>query len=286
MIKLFLILSSCLFFLGAKPSARDKLFSGSYTKTSIAPLLLDVQIQDQVFKKRLEVKPTQEKIALLPNRIYLVFHEGKKRWYQVLTDAGGDIPSPLEVIRAGSIVQGEVLGAKDPKQRYLSTVEGKWVPTQKKEVQGFGFPEDNGHIKTVEYFTAPKLIPQKKTNLPLNKNPKLFDLKTGKLIPNTGEPLLAERVYLFYSKEQQGWFFVLTDKKGKLPSPSEMLFPGTVLPGKFLGAENPYQNFLLSGQFQWIGSKKRIEYLLRVMESTKEAYFKKIKIITYYGPPH
>lgn len=80
----------------------------------------------------------------------------------------------------------------------------------------------------------------------------------------TSPKLLPDRVYLIYDEDLHLWIFAKTDFGGKLPAPREALRPGTVTPGKIIGAELALQRFVLREDGTWMPSKEKEVYKIWV----------------------
>ncbi len=75
-----------------------------------------------------------------------------------------------------------------------------------------------------------------------------------KAVPTT---LLAvskpNRIYFWHHTPRNRWYFVLTDAFGDFPAqPMEYVRGGTVLPGRYLGARNPKQNYVMNQKGLWV----------------------------------
>ncbi len=99
------------------------------------------------------------------------------------------------------------------------------------------------------------------TSLP----PLLFDVdrqdevlaQRDKLVPtSTFAPLLPNRIYLVYSKEDKLWFYVLTDFEGHFPEPFEVVRWRSVFSGRYLGARKPDQRYINIDKLLWAPSFK------------------------------
>ncbi len=93
--------------------------------------------------------------------------------------------------------------------------------------------------------------------------PRLLELESGQpvLLKQVG-PLLPRRVYAVYIRKDKSWVLVLTDEKGRLPNPFEVLLPGSVLPSQQLGIRTSYGYFELRADYRWAPSVKMTEFYL------------------------
>ena len=65
----------------------------------------------------------------LPDRIYLVQHQGEGKAVFALTNAHGKFPEPFEFFYPGSVVLGRQVGAAIPKDHYVLTPKFRWERT-------------------------------------------------------------------------------------------------------------------------------------------------------------
>jgi hypothetical protein len=91
---------------------------------------------------------------------------------------------------------------------------------------------------------------------------------------------LANRVYGIYHKGAKSWVYTLTTFHGPLTKPLELLYKGTVLPGKCLGAANPMQRYRLNEKYHWVPTDEKETSLAIIPERPNE-----IKRVTYKVPP-
>lgn len=80
-------------------------------------------------KKYEEVKSPR----LLRSRAYVKFIPMFNIWGFMVTNSDGDLSNPAEILGEGSVVSGQVLGAKNLFQNYELNAEGNWVRTKKDE---------------------------------------------------------------------------------------------------------------------------------------------------------
>lgn len=95
--------------------------------------------------------PVVEGKRLLPNRVYMKYHKPLKRWVFVKSTALGRLPSPIELIRAGSVVNGHMIGAKRPFTKYELTKKGDWITSRKPLRLSVVTPGDKVVVKTLTY---------------------------------------------------------------------------------------------------------------------------------------
>lgn len=110
--------------------------------------------------------------------------------------------------------------------------------------------------------------------------PKLYELESDALIQGKPGTPLPDRVYAVYLKEKKSWFFALTNQHGKFALPMELIRFKTVIPGKYLGAKNPYQRYQLNSKWKWVPTNLDEEYYLWVL-SRPQAF----KRIMFFPPP-
>lgn len=104
-------------------------------------------------------------------------------------------------------------------------------------------------------------------------NPKLYLVDDDSVVHVKTGKYLAERVYALYLKGKKSWFFALTNKRGKFVKPLEIIYFNTVIPGKYLGAKNPYQHYRFTRNWKWKPTKKKVEYFSWVL--SKPQVFKR-----------
>lgn len=107
-------------------------------------------------------------------------------------------------------------------------------------------------------------------------SPKLYHADTD-AVSQEGDALLPRRIYAVYIKERKGWFFALTNARGNLPIPLEVFYPGSILPGSFLGAKNPLDRFKLTKDWKWVATKKGEQHFLWVV--TEPPAYKKVTFL-------
>ena len=111
--------------------------------------------------------------------------------------------------------------------------------------------------------------------------PMLLELSRGQgNLSKTSGIFLPNRVYGIYHVGAKAWVYALSTFHGPLPKPLELLYKGSVLPGKYLGASNPLQRYRLSENYLWIPTDEKESYSAVIPERSNE-----IKRITYLVPP-
>ena len=101
----------------------------------------------------------------------------------------------------------------------------------------------------------------------------------GNLTKSEGK-LLSSRVYGIYHKAAKAWVYTLTTFHGQLPKPLELLYKGTVVSGRYIGASNPLQRYKLSATYLWVATDERETYFTIIPERPGE-----IKRVIYQVPP-
>ena len=112
-------------------------------------------------------------------------------------------------------------------------------------------------------------------------SPRLLVATEGEptLVKQQGPPFLPNRVYGIYNRQEKAWVYTWTNWYGKIPEPLELLYKGTILPGSYIGAKNPFQNFELTANYHWVPTEeKEKQYLLIPSEPNL------VKRITYLEP--
>jgi len=111
--------------------------------------------------------------------------------------------------------------------------------------------------------------------------PMLLELRKGQgsLAKQEGG-YLANRVYGIYHKGAKAWVYTLTTFHGPLTKPLELLYRGTVLTGKNLGAANPLQRYRLNDKYHWVPTDEKETLLSIIPERPNE-----IKRVYYQVPP-
>ncbi len=265
-IKVFLLILS--FNISANEKASQRLLKGTKSLNFQTYFLFDIN-------EPLKIK-SHTKGKILPNRVYLKKNEEK--WGYSLTNQYGEFETPLEFLRADTVLSGDYLGGKKD-EKYLLTPEGKWIRTFKNEIQFFWVMEKSPKIKIQTYLPVTKtlnkgerivyeknvLIPSKTKGI-RKFSPKLYDVETDTLTENDGK-LLPQRVYAVYVNEKRSWFFTLTTKKGDLTKPLEVIYYNTVLPGKFLGVKNTFQNYRFTKKWGWVATRRNVESFYWVLSS-------------------
>lgn len=105
--------------------------------------------------------------------------------------------------------------------------------------------------------------------------------KIYQYIHNSYKPKVVKKiqipngVYIIYSKVVNHWVYTLTNEKGTLKEPLEILTPGTVLNGKSIGALNK-SNYELKRNGDWtLTNNKRQQIRFWILSKTPkfDAYF-------------
>ncbi len=109
----------------------------------------------------------------------------------------------------------------------------------------------------------------------------LLELSQGQgNLSKTNGTFLPSRVYGIYHRGAKAWVYSLSTFHGPLPKPLELIYKGTVLPGRYLGASNPLQRYKLSENYLWVPTNEKETYLAIIPERPNE-----IKKISYQIPP-
>lgn len=111
------------------------------------------------------------------------------------------------------------------------------------------------------------------------KEPKLYSQVEDAVAQPKTETLSPNRVYGVYVEARNGWMFSLTNSHGNFAEPMEVLYPGSVLPGKFIGAKNPLDRFKLNKDWKWEQTAEKERHLLYIL-SVPPA----LKKITFFIP--
>lgn len=209
--------------------------------------------------------PVPDTMKLIPRRVYGRFDEKKKQWFFEITNDRGEFPSPSELLRADTVLNGSFFG-QSPKKNYLFTRDGKWAPTKLNEVHYLWVEDKPEYIKIIGFRDPASTTPK------YSRKIQARDLIANVLpIPlqetfthryqyqgtenrwvgwKKGDPLLPNRVTFVYVEALRGWHYALTDFAGKLPDPLELLQPGTVVAGPKFGYVQT-RSFLLSADQKW-----------------------------------
>ncbi len=110
--------------------------------------------------------------------------------------------------------------------------------------------------------------------------PMLLNLARGQSTLEKQDGSLPHRVFGVYHKGAKAWVYTLTTFHGEFTKPLELLYKGTVLPGKYLGAANPIQKYKLTDQYRWVPTDEK-ETILSVMPDRPN----ELKRIHYVVPP-
>lgn len=95
--------------------------------------------------------------------------------------------------------------------------------------------------------------------------------------------LLPNRVYLYFLESENRWIWILTDFEGKIPEPLEGIRSSTVFPGKYLGAKNPQQKYLLNVEKAvWVPSFQSEQHYFWIYPT--ETNPSRIRIVTFVTP--
>lgn len=123
------------------------------------------------------------------------------------------------------------------------------------------------------------LNPENLSNEKSKRDPKLYTQSDDSVAQPKGGEVLPNRVYGVYVESKGGWMFSMTNGHGAFAEPQELLTPGTVLPGKYIGAKNPLDRFKLNKEWKWEQTIEKEKHLLYV-ESDPPA----LKKVTYFIP--
>ncbi len=124
-------------------------------------VLLEADRQVDVWASRAKAEPIKVS-QLLPNRVYLYYVPRDQRWHQVITDSYGKLKrSPMEYLRASTVVPGSFLGAKNAAMRYILGRDKIWLPTSRPERYEFWVESSPPLAKYVEYEPMPLSAPSK-----------------------------------------------------------------------------------------------------------------------------
>ncbi len=109
--------------------------------------------------------------------------------------------------------------------------------------------------------------------------PMLLNLSRGQSTLEKHDGFLPNRVFGIYHKGAKAWVYTLTTFHGEPTKPLELLYRGTVVLGKYLGAANPLQRYRLTENYRWVPTDEK-ETLLTVMPERPNL----LKRITYVVP--
>ncbi len=145
----------------------------------------------------------------------------------------------LGIIGSVSLSALAILPTQSPSPTPISPlVKPDYVP---KRLQRY---EEKPILLLMEADRQREIYEQRKNALPINLS-----------------SLRANRVYLYFLPRENRWYQVVTDSYGKLKTnPMEYLRAATVLPGSFLGAKNPFQNYFLGRDRLWTPTFKKEHY--------------------------
>lgn len=93
--------------------------------------------------------------ALLPNRVYAIYHREQKAWIYALTNFSGKFEEPLELLYKGSVLPGALIGGKNPFDRFKLTEDYHWIPTKEQEEHLLLIPARPNVMKRVLYTVPP-----------------------------------------------------------------------------------------------------------------------------------
>jgi len=122
-------------------------------KEAQKPKLLLFEMEKQETQQAQKESLAQSDLELIPKRVYWIYLDSEKRWFQTLTDFDGNLSQPLEVLLISSVLEGKYLGAKNPKQNYLAKGKGRWAATYKRPYQDFWVFDKVPFMKTIEYLS-------------------------------------------------------------------------------------------------------------------------------------
>jgi len=102
----------------------------------------------------------------------------------------------------------------------------------------------------------------------------LFDLEKKAGTHVVEQPLLPNRVYVVYAEEEGDWFYALSNVRGQLSKPLEVVRYLTVFPGEYLGAKFPKMRFQLNEEGNWVQTLLPEQHFYLVLAKPK-----KIKVV-------
>lgn len=96
------------------------------------------------------------------------------------------------------------------------------------------------------------------------KNDGMFLYHHGEKVPGVEVKdtthLLKNRIYMKHIKEFNMWAYVMTNQRGKLANPPEVIGENSVVSGQVIGAKNMNQNFKLNSKGVWVPSNETEHY--------------------------
>ncbi len=111
--------------------------------------------------------------------------------------------------------------------------------------------------------------------------PRLLVTASGQIELKRGAgPMLPRRVYAIYNQGEKAWVYTLTNFSGKFEEPLELLYKGSVLPGAYIGAKNPYESYKLTEDYRWLATKEGEKHFLLIPSQPNI-----LKRVIYLIPP-
>lgn len=113
-------------------------------------------------------------------------------------------------------------------------------------------------------FSEPRLLQKPPILFDVDEQSKIIKEKQ-KVTPRPPETkLVPDRVYLVYLEKDKIWVYVRTDFEGYLPNPIEGYRALSIIPGRYLGADDPGQNYQLSREGVWVKTFQSEQHFLWV----------------------